>query len=279
MAIRDVSDTALWAAVFRARESERADALFRDPYAHRLAGSRGEQIMTEVAHAGDNDWAWVMRTYLFDRVIREELQQGTDMVLNLAAGLDARPYRMELPPHLDWVEMDLPRIFAYKNEILRDERPLCRLEQVSVDLSDPEARRAAFARAMTGHSRVLVLSEGLLIYLTAPQVGELARDLAAAGAATWIMDLPSPGLLTMLQKTTGQATERAGAPLQFGPREGPAYFEQFGWRPTAALSVFTAAIDTNRVPPELAAFQNFPQPQPPFGESEIWSGVCVFQRA
>src|SRR6185437_10763890 len=165
MAIRDVSDTALWAAVFRARESERADALFRDPYAHRLAGSRGEQIMAEVAHAGDNDWAWVMRTYVFDRVIREELQQGTDMVLNLAAGLDARPYRMELPPHLDWVEMDLPRIFAYKNEILRDERPLCRVEQVSVDLSDADARRAAFARAMTGHSRVLVLSEGLLIYL------------------------------------------------------------------------------------------------------------------
>ena len=29
--IRNVSDTALWVAVYRAMESERSDALFRDP--------------------------------------------------------------------------------------------------------------------------------------------------------------------------------------------------------------------------------------------------------
>lgn len=47
--VRDVSDTALWVAVYRARETERPDALFRDPYARRLAGARGEQIARAAA--------------------------------------------------------------------------------------------------------------------------------------------------------------------------------------------------------------------------------------
>jgi hypothetical protein len=37
-AIQHISDTARWAAVYRARETERNDALFRDPFARRLAG-------------------------------------------------------------------------------------------------------------------------------------------------------------------------------------------------------------------------------------------------
>jgi O-methyltransferase involved in polyketide biosynthesis len=39
--IADVSDTALWIAAYRARETERAGALFHDPLAGRLAGDRG----------------------------------------------------------------------------------------------------------------------------------------------------------------------------------------------------------------------------------------------
>ena len=38
--IRHISDTALWVAVYRAEESERADAVFRDPYARRLLADR-----------------------------------------------------------------------------------------------------------------------------------------------------------------------------------------------------------------------------------------------
>ena len=42
--IRDISDTAIWAAIYRARETERPKALFRDPFAKRLTGERGERI-------------------------------------------------------------------------------------------------------------------------------------------------------------------------------------------------------------------------------------------
>lgn len=49
--IRNISDTALLAAVYRARETERQDALCRDPFARRLAGKRGYQIADSIPSA------------------------------------------------------------------------------------------------------------------------------------------------------------------------------------------------------------------------------------
>src|SRR5262252_3464125 len=95
--LRNISDTARWVATYRARETERDDALFRDPYARRLAGDQGEEIARAHACAEQHSWPMVMRTYLFDELIAEEIAAGTDLIVNLAAGLDARPYRLTLP--------------------------------------------------------------------------------------------------------------------------------------------------------------------------------------
>jgi hypothetical protein len=78
--IQHVSDTALWAAAFRARETERKDGLFRDPFARRLAGARGEKIAKATPFHEKNSWSWVTRTYLFDRIILEQIGQGADTV-------------------------------------------------------------------------------------------------------------------------------------------------------------------------------------------------------
>ncbi len=45
--IENISDTARWVAVYRAMETERRDAIFRDPYAGRLAGDKGQAIVDE----------------------------------------------------------------------------------------------------------------------------------------------------------------------------------------------------------------------------------------
>src|SRR5262245_35047424 len=154
--IRTISDTAHWAAIYRARETERPDALFRDPLARRLAGERGEQIFASLPARDRNEWAWVARTFLFDQFITDQVRQGVDLVLNLAAGLDARPYRMPLPASLTWIEVDLPEILAFKEETLRGERPACALERVRLDLSDLSARRSLFERLGKRARKVLV---------------------------------------------------------------------------------------------------------------------------
>src|SRR3982074_1303647 len=95
--VENISDTARWVAIFRAEESERPDAIFHDPCARCLAGEKGEQIANAIEFSRKNSWSFVARTFLFDEFIKQHVESGFDMVIDLAAGLDARPYRMALP--------------------------------------------------------------------------------------------------------------------------------------------------------------------------------------
>jgi methyltransferase (TIGR00027 family) len=98
-----VSDTALWVAVHRATESKRKDALFHDPYAERLAGERGKQIVRELEPGGSSAWSIITRTAVLDELIMDAVRGGADTILNLAAGLDTRPYRLPVPPGIRWI--------------------------------------------------------------------------------------------------------------------------------------------------------------------------------
>jgi O-methyltransferase involved in polyketide biosynthesis len=150
--------------------------------------------------------------------------------------------------------VDLPGILAHKEEVLRGDKPVCALERVSMDLSDAGARRVLFESLGRRAGRVLVVSEGFLVYLSTEEVGSLARDPASpAGFGNWILDLASPGLLKMIQRNAGSQLSDAGATLRFGPAEGPGFFAHHGWKPvdvrsplkTAARLKRKAAIEPN----------------------------------
>ena len=276
--IRNISDTARWAAVFRARETQRADAIFRDPYAERLAGKMGVDIANTLPEGNSHAWAWVARTYLFDQFITQEIERGTDMVVNLAAGLDARPYRMALPASLQWIEVDLPEILTYKEGILANEKPVCALERVRADLSDGSARRALFADLDRRASRILILTEGLLIYLSAEQVAAFAKDLAASSHfERWILDLASPGLLRMMQRTTGKQLSQVGATFKFGPAEGLGFFLPHGWEAVDVKGLLKTATQFKRPPFLLRLLGRLPEKRGPAG-NRPWSGVCLFKK-
>lgn len=275
--IRNISDTARWVAVYRARESERRDALFRDPFARRLAGEHGEQIAKSMPLGGGNDWSMITRTYLGDEIIRNQVQGGVDMVVNLAAGLDARPYRMKLPASLQWVEVDLPDILSYKEEILREEKPVCRLERVRLDLSDVKARRDLFAQLDSKAKKALIITEGLLIYLAPEDVAGLAQDLAAPpNFQLWNLDVASPGLIRMLKKRMA-AQLHAAAPFKFAPEEGPAFFAPFGWKPIEVHSLLKNAARLKRLPFLLRLVAKLPETDKSRRERP-WSGVCLFAK-
>jgi methyltransferase (TIGR00027 family) len=275
--VRGISDTARWVAYFRARETERPDALFRDPYAERLAGEHGFQIANTLPDGNKHEWAWVARTYLFDRFLSRAIQDGADLVVNLAAGLDARPYRMNLPATLQWVEVDLPDIVSYKEEILGNEKSRCRLERVSLDLSDVPGRRALFAELDARATKVVVASEGLLIYFTAEEVAALSTDLAAQNRfRSWIIDLASPGQLRLMQRTTGKQLSEAGAAFKFGPPEGPNFFTPHGWEPKDVQGMLKTAAQFKRAPAELLSLLPEPKGMP---GNYPWTGVCLLKNA
>ena len=176
--MEDVSDTARWVAFHRALESERPDVLFIDPFARRLAGERGRRIaegMATVAgaHPGPRGLAspLAVRTKAFDEMILDSVQSiGAAAVLNLAAGLDARPYRLPLPSSLVWIEADRASILDEKAEALASAKPGCIVERVAVDLADDQARESLFDRVAGSHTRVVVVTEGLLVYLDEARV-------------------------------------------------------------------------------------------------------------
>jgi len=276
--IRDVSDTARWMAAYRAQETERSDAAFTDPFARALAGERGERIAEAIAKAGDYSWPLVARTYLFYRYVTRLVKAGVDLVVNLAAGLDTRPYRMELPASLRWVEVDLPDILDYKESVLGDAKPVCELERVRLDLTNEDARRGLFDRLGRSSQSAAVLSEGLLIYLMPQAVGELAEDLARpASFAHWVVDVANPPLVDMMKQQAGGATQMAGAPFLFAPVEGPAFFTAHGWAPAEVRTILKAAGKLGRLPLMMRAFALLPESPTPIA-SMPWSAVCLLTR-
>jgi methyltransferase (TIGR00027 family) len=232
MPINNVSDTARWVAVYRAMETARPDAIFRDPFAERLAGERGHEIVRELKSGRQMAWAMIVRTAVLDEMILDRVRHsGVDTVINLAAGLDTRAWRLDLPRSLRWFDIDLPEMVAYKTAAMRDESPVCQYEALAVDLTS-DTERAQVLRRVGGVSQTaLVITEGLLVYLGDEKVASLARALHDVPSIKWwISDIGSPRLLEILNKQWGTAVAAGNAPFLFAPADSPSFFARLGWR-------------------------------------------------
>ena len=247
--IEDVSDTAFMAAAYRAAESERPDALFRDPLAARLAGERGKMIVAGLpARAFIGGWTVVIRTRVIDEQILSAIARGVDTILNLGAGLDTRPYRIDLPASLRWIEVDLPQVIELKERSLGDEMPRCLLERIKLDLSDAGARRKVLEQAAARSGKVLVLTEAVVPFLTEDVVASLAADLRANPAIRyWIVDYFSQEAYQYRRRThMDQAMKNA--PFQFEPKDYFGFFAGLGWHPGEIRYLAEEADRLNRPP-------------------------------
>jgi methyltransferase (TIGR00027 family) len=270
--ITHVSDTARWIAAYRAIESRRPDALFRDPFADRLAGARGHAIVARAPVLMARGGMVVARTKLIDDMVLDCIRSGADLVLNLAAGLDTRPYRMALPETLRWVEVDLPGLIAEKETLLLGERPLCQLTRESVDLTDPLALAALLERLGTQASRIAVIAEGLLMYLPVAAVEQLTRQMASCAAIRWwILSLNSAGAVNMLRSNFGR--DLGGVELHFAPRDGVAFFENRGWSVAEVVPLIHAARRLRRGTWWLRLLTRFFRKGDPRNPPKRWGAV------
>jgi methyltransferase (TIGR00027 family) len=231
MTIQNVSDTALWVAVYRAMETARSDAIFRDPYADRLAGEKGREIVKTMKRGGDAAWAMIVRTAVMDELIMDRVKgAGVDTVLNLAAGLDTRAWRLPLPSSLHWIDVDLPAMTEYKASRMRDVTPVCRYEAIAADLTNESTRTALFSQIGNAANKMLVITEGLLIYLDESEVRSLASAIhSMPSARRWIADVASPHLLQWMAKSWGKTAAAGNAPFKFGVSDTKAFFGSVGW--------------------------------------------------
>jgi methyltransferase (TIGR00027 family) len=240
-----IAATGLIVAAMRAKESERADGLFTDPFAERLAGVEGGRLLADFA--GDDEQssaAIVVRTRCYDEALLRAQADGVAQVVILAAGMDARSYRLPWHDGVTVYEVDQPQVIGTKDDRLAGEQPRCRRVAVGVDLADdwPKVLRS---QGFTPLSKTVWLIEGLLQYIDASAVDRLFARVDALSAAGSVLLYDVVGK-TMLKAPFLQPTlefmAKLGAPWIFGSDTPAALVEDRGW----TVTVTDLAVPGNR---------------------------------
>lgn len=215
----------------RAIESDRPDALFQDPFARMLAGDKGRQIIQAIGETASTGWTVAVRTAMIDELLLSCIHEaGIDTVINLAAGYDTRPYRLALPPALRWIEVDFPALLADKQQKLSQVSPQCLLEQVGLDVMQPQDRAAFLSQVNSVSNRTLILTEGLLVYFSPEQVASLASEFHDLPCVCyWMSDVVSPIAAKLVQSRWRTCVDRT-IEFKFAPQQPRDFFQQYGWR-------------------------------------------------
>ncbi|HKR49889.1 MAG TPA: SAM-dependent methyltransferase [Pseudonocardiaceae bacterium] len=233
-----VALTALMVAAARAREHERLDRLFSDPYAAALVGEQGAGLLADVERAGGdahNNPYLSIRVRFFDDLLLEAVSStGVRQVVLLAAGMDTRAFRLPWPVGTKVYELDRPSVLAGKDAILENVGavPRCTRHRLDVDLALPWAQALA-AVGFDRHTPSIWLAEGFLQYLddaAARRVLSQATQLAAPGSVLGANLVSATFLMHPATRSFRDAFAQLGAPLQWGTDEPAALLAQYGWR-------------------------------------------------
>ena len=231
-----LASTALWIAALRAHEQERADRLFSDPWAAKLAGEEG-WLWRERATGGkdENEVGLVIRTRFFDDfLLRVTQKHRVRQVVILGAGMDTRAFRLFWPPQMHLFELDVPQLFEIKERLLTDAGavPTCRRQIVSVDLGS-RWHEALVHAGFEPDQRSVWLMEGLLFSLPTELVTHLfgmVTTLSAAGS--WLgCEVKNTEMLTSAETHTWIETlAKEGAAWISSMDHPETFLAERGWR-------------------------------------------------
>jgi methyltransferase (TIGR00027 family) len=259
-----VGSTALFVATARALEAQKPDPLAVDPYAEVFVRAAGgdwadvldgkdpDNVLARPATGEAPDFGAYFasfqgaRTRYFDEYFARAAEAGVRQIVLLAAGLDARAYRLEWPTGTDIYEIDQPRVLAFKRDVLteRGESTSAARHEIAVDLREdwPSAVRAAgFDPALPS----AWLAEGLLMYLPATAQEQLFSGIDSLAAPTSRVaveeQLPMPAELLELKRQEERAADGRNTffTLIYNERHAPAdeYFAGRGWATEATVMI------------------------------------------
>lgn len=250
-----VSATAYWMAAERARETARPDRLFEDPLAGGLAGPEGVALMEAMEAGFGPNPAFAVRTRFFDdALVRLAAGRRVGQIVLLAAGMDARAYRLDLPRVF---EVDLPGLMEEKHARLTAAQTDRRSERVAVaaDLTGswPDALLSAGFQPTVPS---VFVAEGLLGYLNTHEVHRLLDTVTALAAPGSMLLADVSGRCSLDHPATGPWLRQLAAHGIIGGRFGTDDPEELlsshGWQATV-----TQYGDAD------ASYGRWPHPPPP----------------
>jgi methyltransferase (TIGR00027 family) len=218
-----VGATATMVAAARALATTDANPLISDPFAAPLVRAVGIDFFTSVVdgeisppptNGGDGRRpelqqetdSLAVRTRFFDEFFTEATTAGIGQAVILAAGLDARAYRLAWPPRNVIYEVDQPKVIEFKTQTMSrlGATPTTERRTVSIDLREdwPTALRHS---GFDNTKPAAWSAEGLLMYLPAEAQDRLFDHITALSA-------PGSRLATEYYPDTGATMgERAQA--------------------------------------------------------------------
>jgi methyltransferase (TIGR00027 family) len=229
-----IAKTSLLTAAMRAVESKRRESegrLFSDPYAELLAGPEGAELLQRaIAESGEQP-AIAVRTSYMDKKIEHFVAEGICQIVILAAGMDTRSYRLNIPNGVVIFELDRKEVLDYKQDKLKNTKPKCERRTLSLDLRD-EWQEQLVQIGFKVNYRTLWLVEGLLMYLDESQVKTLFSRINSLASKKDVMlfDILTKTLLDApyMQKQLNFLAS-IGAPWLFGTNEPESFMKSFGW--------------------------------------------------
>ena len=276
-AITHVSDTALMVAACRAIEFEDPDGFVRDPFAARLAGERGMAILQAISRPEMMRFGIGIRSYFMDELLLDLLAtHPISTVLSLGCGLDTRPWRLELPRDLRWIEVDFADLLDYKEAKMSSELPRCRRQRLTADLNDPAQRQQVYSAV--GPDPAFMITEGLLMYLPGATVEALAcESFRYSGIAHWMSDVVTDAFTKALHMDTSRTVGHVQAPDSLTGEEILEYIRRNGWVTGTRRSYIT---DMRFAMPRIRKLFGPPDPKgPPPGALGDPTGIHRFMRS
>ena len=220
------NDSAMMIAWERHLETKRgAEALFSDTFAEALAGAKGEALsegfggmckMFELEGWPEfhKTWTAVRTRFIDDYVTKATATGGLAQLVNLGAGMDTRPYRMECYKAFanGCIGVDMATVNAARAKVFADflHAPTAHCEVSSVDL-DFLSEDKTLATELSPQPKFdatkpsLFLAEGLIMYLGAAGKLKLLKDVSAVAApgSVFVLNFMDPSESETAKKTPG----------------------------------------------------------------------------
>jgi O-methyltransferase involved in polyketide biosynthesis len=212
--LRGVPETLLIPLYERALETRRADRIFRDDRAAALA-ARIDYPFEQFKRAWMSQVGVAVRTQILDEQVRAFLQMHpAALVVNLGAGLCTRFFRVD-NGRVTWIELDLPAVTALRRQFIEETQRHRTLAASATDLAWLEAV------SPEPHQALLIVAEGLLMYLDETEVRRLFLALADRFPGAHLLFEINAPLLTGRSQQHGAVSKMQGpAPFRWGPPSG-----------------------------------------------------------
>lgn len=170
-----VAKSAQLMAAIRAKEHERKERLFTDPFAAKLAGDEVLEMLEEQLPPQDRLYI-LIRTRFFDDFIIEAVREASQVVI-LGSGLDTRAFRLTFPHLTKLFELDLPEVLERKVSLLQDAFANCQHYLLKADISQPWEHLLLEEGYQVSQPAVFLI-EGLVMYLKESQVHSLIQTIS-----------------------------------------------------------------------------------------------------